>query len=77
MAQRWLKEIYEPIVALIPEGSRGKLEPAELFHEILVHRWFLSEQADHSVKLLDAARDYVGAVLPALPDEALTAPVPE
>jgi hypothetical protein len=74
VAQRWLQEIYEPIVAMIPDSARGKLEPAEVFHEILVHRWFLSERAGHSIKLLDAARDYMGAVLPARPDEALTAP---
>jgi len=77
VAQRWLKEIYEPILEMIPESSRGKLEPAEVFHEILVHRWFMSERAGHSIKLLDAAKDYMGAVLPERPDEALTAPVPD
>lgn len=74
VAQRWLQEIYEPIVAMIPEAARGKLEPAEIFHEILVHRWYLSERAGHSVKLLDAARDYMGSVLLTRPDEAITAP---
>jgi hypothetical protein len=77
VAQRWLKEIYEPIVAMIPDSASGKLEPAEVFHEILVHRWFLSERAGHSIKLLDAARDYMGAILPERPDEALTAPLPD
>jgi tRNA A-37 threonylcarbamoyl transferase component Bud32 len=74
VAQRWLKEIYEPLVAMIPATARGKLEPAEIFHEILVHRWYLSERAGHSVKLLDAARDYMGSVLLTRPDEALTTP---
>jgi tRNA A-37 threonylcarbamoyl transferase component Bud32 len=74
VAQRWLKEIYEPIVAMIPETARGKLEPAEIFHEILVHRWYLSERAGHSVKLLDAARDYMDSVLLSRPDEALATP---
>jgi hypothetical protein len=73
VSQRWMKEIYEPIVAMIPDDFRSKLEPAEVFHEILVHRWFLSEQAGHSVKLLDAASDYMGAVLPERPEEAITA----
>jgi len=77
VAQRWLKEIYEPILEMIPESSRGKLEPAEVFHEILVHRWFMSEKAGHSVKLLDAAKDYMGVVLPERPEEAVTAPVPK
>ncbi|WP_017932946.1 DUF4032 domain-containing protein [Nocardioides sp. Iso805N] len=74
VAQRWLKEIYEPIVAMIPETATGKLEPAEIFHEILVHRWLLSERAGHSIKLLDAARDYIASILPERPDEALTTP---
>jgi len=77
VAQRWLKEIYEPIQDMIPESARGKLEPAEVFHEILVHRWFMSEKAGHSIKLLNAAQDYMGAVLPERPDEAVTAPVPD
>ena len=40
-----------------------------------MHRWFLSEQAGHSVKLLDAAGDYMGAILPERPEEAITGPV--
>ena len=77
VAQRWLREIYEPIVAMIPDDQRGKLEPAEVFHEILVHRWYLSEQAGRSVNLLTAARSYVDTILGSKPEEALTAPKPE
>ena len=73
VAQRWLHEIWEPIVAMIPPEQQGKLEPAEMFHEILVHRWFLSEQAGESVRLLDAARSYVATVLGEKPDEAIAA----
>ena len=39
VANRWLTEIYEPIMRRIPPEVRGKLEPAEIFHEILEHRW--------------------------------------
>ena len=49
VAHRWLTEIYEPITALVPPEARGKLEPAEVFHEVLVHRWYLSERAGHEV----------------------------
>ena len=45
VANKWLTEIYEPIMPMIPPDARGKLEPAEVFHEILVHRWYLSEQS--------------------------------
>src|SRR6185312_1440797 len=48
-ANRWLTEIFEPIMAMVPAAARGKLEPAEIFHEILVHRWYLSERAGQEV----------------------------
>jgi len=73
VAQRWLRETWEPLQALVPAEQRGKLEPAEIFHEVLVHRWFLSEQAGRSVRLLDAARSYVRSVLAEKPEEAVTA----
>ncbi len=73
VAARWLNETYEPILAMIPPEARGKLEPAEIFHEILVHRWYLSERAGHAVDLLDAARDYIDTVLMQKPDEKVTA----
>ena len=43
VAQQVADQIYEPIMAMVPPDARGKLEPAEIFHEILEHRWFLSE----------------------------------
>ena len=73
VGQRWLREIWEPLQAMVPDDLRGKLEPAEIFHEVLVHRWFLSEQAGRSVRLLDAARSYVDTVLTQKPEEAVAA----
>ncbi|MGH3372151.1 MAG: DUF4032 domain-containing protein, partial [Nocardioidaceae bacterium] len=52
-AHRWLTTVYEPIMALVPKDLRGKLEPAEIFHEILEHRWFLSERAGHEIGIMD------------------------
>ena len=34
---------------------RGKLEPAQIFHEMLDHRWFLSEQQSRDVPMPEAA----------------------
>lgn len=76
VANRWLTEIYEPVMAMVPTRSRGKLEPAELFHEILVHRWFLSERAGHEVDIFDTARDYIDRYLTTKPDEALAGEPP-
>ena len=73
VANRWLTQIYEPVASMIPEPLRGKLEPAEFFHELLVHRWYLSERAGREVNIFDTARDYVATVLAARPDEAVTA----
>ena len=74
VAHRWLTEIYEPITALVPPEARGKLEAPEMFHEVLVHRWYLSERAGHEVPIEDAARDYVDTVLQDKPDEAVAPP---
>jgi len=71
VAHRWLTEVFEQIAELIPPDQRGKLEPAEFFHEILVHRWYLSERAGHEVKLFDVARDYVATQLGAKPEERI------
>ena len=49
-AYRWLTEVYEPITAAIPGDQRSKLELAETFHEVLEHRWFLSEAAGADVR---------------------------
>jgi hypothetical protein len=68
-ANRWLTEIFEPIMAMVPPQARGKLEPAEIFHEILVHRWYLSERAGQEVGIFETARDYIDSVLTTKPDE--------
>jgi hypothetical protein len=69
VAHRWLTEIFEPIAELIPADQRGKLEPAEFFHEVLVHRWYLSERAGREIRLFDVARDYVRTQLGGKPEE--------
>jgi hypothetical protein len=74
VANRWLTTIWEPLAAMIPADQRGKLPPAEFFHEVLVHRWYLSERAGHEVSIFDTARDYIDHVLPQRPDEAVTTP---
>jgi hypothetical protein len=74
VANRWMTEFYEPIVTMVPADKRGKLEPAELYHEILVHRWYLSERAGFEVDIFETARDYIDHVLAAKPDEAVAAP---
>ncbi len=71
VAHQWLTEEFEPVIAAVPDELWGKLEPAELYHEVLEHRWFLSEQAEREVSMIDAIESYVSTVLRSLPDEAI------
>jgi hypothetical protein len=68
-ANRWLAEVYEPVIASMPADLRGRLEDAEVFHEILEHRWFLSEAEGRDVGTTAAARDYFAGILPAVPPD--------
>ena len=80
-ANRWLTDCYDPVVSAIPEDLRDRLDEVEIFHEILEHRWFLSEAAGRDIGTTAARDDYFARVLPAVPDGlTLTpgfVPVPE
>jgi hypothetical protein len=73
-ARRWRTEIYDQIAAMVPPALRGRLQPAEVFHQILEHRWLLSERSGREIDIFESARDYVDTVLGRLPEEKLTAP---
>jgi tRNA A-37 threonylcarbamoyl transferase component Bud32 len=68
-ANRWLSEVYDPVVTAIPEQLRDRLDPVEIFHEILEHRWFLSERAGRDIGTTAARNDYFARVLPRVPDD--------
>jgi hypothetical protein len=67
-ANRWLTEVYDPVVAAIPADLRDRLAPAEIFHEILEHRWYMSEHAGRDVGTTAAALSYFERVLPEVPE---------
>src|SRR3954471_21564873 len=69
VAHDWVAECFEPVVRAVPRDLRGKLEPAEVYHEVLEHRWYLSEARGGDVGLMEAVRSYVGGVLVHKPDE--------
>lgn len=69
VAYRWLAEAYEPALAAIPASLRGKLEPAELYHQLLEHRWFRSEELGRCATMDEAIASYVPGVLVTAPDE--------
>ncbi len=70
MAHEWLSNVYEPVIGSIPSEFTGRLEPAELFHEVLEHRWYISEEKGADVPLVEAVRSYVSEVLSKRRDEA-------
>lgn len=72
-AQLWLADVYDPAVAAIPASLRDRLAPPEVFHEILEHRWYLSEQAGRDVGTTAAARSYFDTVLTQVPAPLSTA----
>ena len=53
----------------VPRELRRKLEPAQIFHELLDHRWFISKEQDRDVPLAEAVDSYVNDVLRHRPDE--------
>jgi hypothetical protein len=56
--------VYDRVMAMVPADLDGRLAPAEVFHEILEHRWFLSEQAGTDVGTTAAAQAYIARILP-------------
>jgi hypothetical protein len=70
-AYRWLREIYEPAIARVPDELRSRREPPELFHEMLRHRDALSEEVGHNPGNDVAMDSYIASVLPGLPEERL------
>ena len=63
-ARRWLNETYRPIVEKIPQNLQGRIEEAQFFHEVLEHRWYLSEREGHDVGLAFSAQSFIDDVLP-------------
>jgi hypothetical protein len=71
VAARWLADVYGPAIEEVPAELRGRLEPPELYHELLEHRYYLSEQAGHEIGNDVALRSYVDTVLRHRPVERL------
>ncbi len=71
VAHEWISKVFEPTVAAVPSEYAAKLEPAQIFHEVLEHQWYLSEAQNQSIPLAQAVEAYVRDVLPHHRDEAL------
>ena len=69
-AHEWLTRVFEPVVKAIPWDLRAKLEPAEVFHQVLEHRWYMSQARGRSVPLAEVLTSYIDEVLRHRRDEA-------
>lgn len=68
-AHHWVEEVFDLVSRSIPTELSGKLEPAEVMHQLLEHRWYLSENQSRSVPLTEALQSYISTVLPTKRDE--------
>ncbi|MFT4219821.1 MAG: DUF4032 domain-containing protein [Microbacterium sp.] len=70
VAHEWLTRVFEPVVKAVPFDLRAKLEPAEVFHQVLEHRWYMAQARDSSVPLAEVLTSYINDVLRHRRDEA-------
>ena len=69
-AHEWVSHVFEPVIRAIPKDLQGKLEPAEVFHQLLDHRWYISQNQKRDVPLAEAVSSYIDNVLRHRRDEA-------
>ncbi len=58
-AHRWLNEVYAPVVERMRVLVDAGADPAELYCQVLEHKWYLSERASHDVGHLAATSDFL------------------
>ena len=78
LAHEWLSHAFEPVVTAIPRELHGRLEPAEIYHQVLEHKWYLCQEQNRDVPLVEAVHSYIDNVLIHRRDEeAYLAPATE
>lgn len=68
-AHEWMTHVYQPAINAIPRELRGKLEPAEIFHQLLEHRWYMAENAGYDIPSDQVIASFIENVLRNKPDE--------
>jgi hypothetical protein len=54
-----VRDVFRPTVRAVRDHVPDRTDAAELYHELLEHRWYLSERAQHDIGLDAAVEDYV------------------
>ena len=70
-AYRWYREAYLPLLEAVPPDQRRKLDDAEIFHQIMEHRWYMSEREGRQVAMAEVVPSYVERILKPLPEPRL------
>jgi hypothetical protein len=63
LAHEWLSHSFEPVVMAIPKHLSGRLEPAEIYHQVLEHRWYMMENQKREIPAAEAVQSYIENVL--------------
>ncbi|WPB88930.1 DUF4032 domain-containing protein [Streptomyces malaysiensis] len=63
LAHRWVRDVFRPTVRAVPKELRGATDTAQIYYELLEHRWLLSERAHRDVGLDTTVEDYIRTVL--------------
>jgi hypothetical protein len=58
-AYHWLENIYLPVAEQLGALANRQFTPAELYCQVLEHKWYLSERAQRDVGHQAAAEDYM------------------
>lgn len=64
-AYRWLHERFEPAAKRLGDLPDLRLEPTEVYCQVLEHKWFLSERAGRDIGFDRALEDYIHRARPA------------
>ncbi len=76
VAAKWRDDVFEPTIAAVPEELWARLPAPEVFHQVLEHRWFLSEKAGKDIGIDEAVASYVASELPMRRPERVVLEVP-
>jgi len=58
-AYHWLVNVYQPVIQRLQPLMKKDMSLAELYFQVLEHKWFLSEKARHDVGHSVAVEDYI------------------
>jgi tRNA A-37 threonylcarbamoyl transferase component Bud32 len=65
VAYHWLEHVYKPVIEQLkplinnPMHSKADGDPIELYCQVLEHKWYLSERAQHDVGHQAAVEDFI------------------